>query len=57
MEFDTFRKQAELNSFNLTPKKWIEATDAIGVISKSGRYGGTINCECTIVDCFQIVSL
>ncbi|MBK7139951.1 MAG: KilA-N domain-containing protein [Bacteroidetes bacterium] len=41
VEFDTFRKQAGLNSFNLTPKKWIEATDAIGLISKSGRYGGT----------------
>lgn len=41
VEFDTFRKQAGLNSFNLTPRKWIETTDAIGLISKSGRYGGT----------------
>jgi hypothetical protein len=41
VEFDTFRKQAGLNSFNLTPKKWIEATNAIGIFSKSGRYGGT----------------
>jgi hypothetical protein len=41
VEFDTFRKQAGLNSFNLTPKKWIDATDAIGLISKSGKYGGT----------------
>ena len=41
VEFDTFRNQAGLNNFNLTPKKWIEATDAIGIISKSGRYGGT----------------
>ena len=41
VEFDTFRKQAGLNSFNLTPKKWIEATNAIGLISRSGRYGGT----------------
>jgi hypothetical protein len=41
VEFDTFRKQAGLNSFNLTPRKWIEATNAIGLISKSGRYGGT----------------
>ena len=41
VEFDTFRKQSGLNSFNLTPKKWIEATNAIGIISKSGRYGGT----------------
>lgn len=41
VEFDGFRKQAGLNSFVLTPKKWIETTDAIGIISKSGRYGGT----------------
>ncbi len=41
VEFDTFRKQAGLNNFNLTPKKWIAATGAIGIISKSGRYGGT----------------
>lgn len=41
VEFDTFRKQAGLNSFNLTPKKWIEGTNAIGIVSKSGRYGGT----------------
>jgi len=30
-----------LNSFNLTPKKWFEATNAVGIFSKSGRYGGT----------------
>ena len=41
VEFDTFRSQAGLNSFNLTPKKWVETTNAIGIISKSGRYGGT----------------
>jgi hypothetical protein len=41
VEFDGFRKQAGLNSFVLTPKKWIETTGAIGIISKSGRYGGT----------------
>jgi hypothetical protein len=33
--------EAGLNGFVLTPKKWIEATNAIGIISKSGRYGGT----------------
>ena len=37
---DTFRKEAGLNSFNLTPKKWIESTNAVGIISKAGRYGG-----------------
>jgi hypothetical protein len=41
VEFDTFRKEAGLNSFTLTPKKWIDATGAIGIISKSGRNGGT----------------
>ncbi len=39
-EFDTFRKQAGLNSFHLTPKKWIDATGAIGIVSKAGRHGG-----------------
>jgi len=34
IEFDTFKKQAGLNSFSLTPRKWIEATDAIGIRSK-----------------------
>ncbi len=39
-EFVTFKNQAGLNSFNLTPRKWIDATNAIGIISKAGRYGG-----------------
>jgi hypothetical protein len=38
--FVTFKSQAGLNSFNLTPRKWIDATNAIGFFSKSGRYGG-----------------
>jgi hypothetical protein len=41
VEFDGFKKLAGLNSFTLTPKQWIEKTGAIGLISKSGRYGGT----------------
>lgn len=41
VEFDGFRKQAGLNSFVMTPKRWIENTNAIGIISKAGRYGGT----------------
>src|SRR3989338_4728280 len=40
IEFDGFKKQAGLNSFSLTPKRWIESTNAIGIISKQGRYGG-----------------
>jgi len=39
-EFVTFKTQAGLNSFNLTPRKWITATNAKGIISKAGRYGG-----------------
>ena len=41
VEVDGCKKQAGLNSFVMTPKKWIETTNAIGIISKSGRYGGT----------------
>jgi hypothetical protein len=41
IEFDGFKKQAGLNSFILTAKQWIKKTHAIGLISKSGRYGGT----------------
>ena len=37
---DTFRKEAGMNAFNMTPKKWIEATNAKGIKSKAGRYGG-----------------
>ncbi len=40
VEFETFKKQAGMNSFSLTPRKWIDATGAIGLISKAGRYGG-----------------
>ena len=41
LEFEGFKKEAGLNAFTLSPKKWIESTNAIGIISKSGRYGGT----------------
>ena len=41
VEFDGFKKQAGSNAFTLSPKKWIESTNAIGIVSKSGRYGGT----------------
>lgn len=41
IEFDAFRNESGSNSFVLTPQRWIEATGAIGIISKSGRYGGT----------------
>jgi hypothetical protein len=41
VEFDGFRNQAGSNAFTMSPKKWIEGTNAIGIISKPGRYGGT----------------
>ncbi|MFA6177937.1 MAG: KilA-N domain-containing protein [Candidatus Paceibacterota bacterium] len=40
VEFDQFKNEAGANSFVLPPQKWIEKTHAIGLISKSGRYGG-----------------
>lgn len=41
IEFDRFRSEAGLNSFALSPKKWMDATGAIGIYAKSGRGGGT----------------
>ena len=38
IEFDGFKNESGTNSFVMTPKKWIEATNAIGIISKQGRY-------------------
>ena len=40
--FDDMRIQSGFNAFTLTPKKWVEATGAIGFMSKAGRYGGGI---------------
>lgn len=41
LKFEGFKKEAGLNAFTLSPQKWINATAAIGILSKSGRYGGT----------------
>jgi hypothetical protein len=41
IEFEGFKKEAGLNAFTLSPSKWIDATGAIGIVVKSGRYGGT----------------
>lgn len=41
VEFDTFKNEAGLNSFTLSPSKWAEKTNAIGIVTKAGRYGGT----------------
>jgi hypothetical protein len=41
IEFEYIKSQAGLNSFVLTSKNWIESTNAVGLVSKAGRYGGT----------------
>ncbi|MFR9583695.1 MAG: KilA-N domain-containing protein, partial [Rikenellaceae bacterium] len=41
LEFEGFKKEAGLNAFTMSPQKWIANTNAIGVVAKSGRYGGT----------------
>lgn len=41
LEFEGFRKDAGLNAFTMSPQKWVNATNAIGIIAKAGRYGGT----------------
>jgi len=40
IEFDVFKNHAGSNSFSLTPKRWVESVNAIGIINKAGRYGG-----------------
>lgn len=41
LEFEGFRNEAGANAFTMSPQKWVKATNAIGIISKSDRYGGT----------------
>jgi len=41
LEFERFKNEAGSNYFVLSPQRWISETNAIGIISKSGRYGGT----------------
>ena len=41
VEFDGFRKEAGLHAFTMSPSKWIESVNAIGITTKAGRYGGT----------------
>lgn len=40
VEFDQFKNEAGRHAFTMSPQKWIRETDAIGIISKSGKYGG-----------------
>ena len=41
VEFDRIKTVAGLNNFRLSAKEWMERTHAIGIVSKTGRYGGT----------------
>ncbi len=41
LDFERFKNESGANAFTLSPQQWIKSTDAIGIISKSGRYGGT----------------
>ena len=40
VQFEAVRSETGLNRFVMTPTKWIEQTNAIGIVSKAGRYGG-----------------
>ena len=40
VEFDQFKNEAGRHAFTMSPQKWIKQTNAIGIISKSGKYGG-----------------
>lgn len=50
LEFDRFKNQAGLNSFALSPKKWIEATGAIGLYAKASRGGYAQTCTDVLLD-------
>ena len=41
VEFDIIKSQAGLNHYRLSAKEWMQKTHAIGIIAKTGRYGGT----------------
>ena len=41
VQFDTVRQESGLNRFTMTPQKWVQLTNATGIFSKSGKYGGT----------------
>jgi len=40
-EFSTIKSQAGLNSYKISIKEWVAKTNAIGLVAKAGRYGGT----------------
>ena len=56
VEFDRIKSEAGYNSFTLSPKKWISLTNAIGIISKSGRYGGAFAYSDIAFECASWIS-
>ena len=44
LEFEGVKKEAGLNAFTMSPSRWTQLTNAIGIISQAGRYGGTFAC-------------
>ena len=40
IDFDQFKNEAGSNAFTMSPQQWVKSTNAIGIISKLGRYGG-----------------
>ena len=43
VEFDGFRSEAGLHAFTMSPTKWIESVNAIGIVTKAGRYGISVD--------------
>lgn len=41
VEFDRIKSEAGFNAFTMSPKKWIDLTDSIGIVSQQGRYANT----------------
>ena len=41
LEFEAIKNEAGSNGFVLTPKRWVESTNAIGIVTKGGRYAAT----------------
>ena len=41
VEFDHFKKEAGLPTFTISVSNWVESTNAIGILSRKGKYGGT----------------
>ncbi len=45
LEFEGVKREAGLNAFTMSPSKWIDLTNAVGIITQASRYGGTYACS------------